>query len=54
MKLRIEVLDDEGHVVEVLVINGGAESVAGALAEVGQVVEVDVAAPQAVVLREQP
>lgn len=54
MKLRIEVLDDEGHAAEVLVINGGAEDIATMFAETGQSTEVDVAAPVAVVLREKP
>lgn len=54
MRIRLSVSElAEGEVAEVLVINGGSESVAGELDALTQSIEVDVAAPQAVVIREK-
>ncbi len=51
MKVRIE-LTDAGEPIEVLIINGGAEHIEATLTSAGDSCEVEVAAPQAVVLRE--
>lgn len=50
-RLKIEILDGD-HEVEVLVINGGAEASVATLSGAKTTVEVEVVAPQAVVLRE--
>jgi hypothetical protein len=52
-RIKIALLQ-AGAPIEVLVINGGAERVATTLIKKGDSYEEDIAAPQAIVLREDP